>query len=113
MHADGLALSRDGKWLYYQALTGRTLYRIATADLRDRRLGDGDLGGRVEKVAESGASDGLLYGPDGHVYISALEQDAIRRVGPDGTVERLPRLSTTRSMWMPPPRHHGFKRLTS
>ena len=96
VHADGIALSRDGKWLYYQALTGRTLYRIATADLRDTRLSDADLGGRVQKVAESGASDGLLWGPDGHVYLSALEHDAIRRVGPDGTVETViqdPRIS--------------------
>jgi sugar lactone lactonase YvrE len=87
VHADGIALSKDGQWLYYQALTSRTLYRIATADLRDQRLSDQDLPGRVEKFAESGASDGLIYGPDDHVYVSALEHDAIRRVQPDGTVE--------------------------
>lgn len=87
VHADGIALSRDGRWLYYQALTGRTLYRVATADLRDEEVGDADLAGRVERFAESGASDGLLYGPDDCVYLSALEHDSIRRVRPDGTVE--------------------------
>jgi len=87
VHADGIALSNDGRWLYYQALTGRTMYRIATSDLRNERLSSQDIGSRVQKFAESGASDGLVCGPDGRVYISALEHDAIRRVGRDGTVE--------------------------
>jgi pimeloyl-ACP methyl ester carboxylesterase len=32
--ADGIAISTDGETLYYQALTGKTLYAIATAKLR-------------------------------------------------------------------------------
>ncbi len=32
--ADGIAISKDGKTLYYQALTGKTLYSIDTAKLR-------------------------------------------------------------------------------
>ncbi len=87
VHADGIALSNDGNWLYYQALTGRTMYRIATADLRDRLLSADELVNRVEKVAESGASDGLFYGTDNNIYISALEHSAIRRVRPGSMVE--------------------------
>lgn len=41
---DGIALSPDGQYLYYQALTGRTLYRIATAALRDSTLSAAALG---------------------------------------------------------------------
>ena len=34
VHCDGIALDQDGGWLYYQALTGRTMYRVPVAALR-------------------------------------------------------------------------------
>jgi len=82
IHSDGIALSDDGRWLYYQALTGRTMYRIATAALRDRALGAEALAARVEPMGVTGASDGLIFGADGKVYISALEENAIKRFDP-------------------------------
>jgi sugar lactone lactonase YvrE len=82
IHADGIALSDDGRWLYYQALTGRTLYRIATAALRDRTLDAAALAARVERMGTTGASDGLIMGADGWVYVSALEENAIKRFDP-------------------------------
>lgn len=82
IHSDGIALSDDGRWLYYQALTGRTMYRIATAALRDRALGAEALAARVETMGVTGAADGLIVGTDGQVYISALEENAIRRFDP-------------------------------
>lgn len=41
----------------------------------------------MERVGETGASDGLIFGPDGYIYISALEHDAIFRTNPQGRVE--------------------------
>jgi len=82
IHSDGIALSDDGRWLYYQALTGRTMYRIATAALRDRTLDAAALAARVETMGATGASDGLIFGADGKVYIAALEENAIRRFDP-------------------------------
>lgn len=79
VHADGIAYDPEGDYVYFQALTGRTLYRIAGAALRDASLTDEQLGQRVEQVAQSGASDGLLF-HDGRIWISALEHDAIRTV---------------------------------
>ncbi len=84
VHADGIAYDRSNDLVYYQALTGRTLYRISGAALRDPLLNDKALGELVEKVAESGASDGLLWdGADG-IFISAIENDAVKRWRPDG-----------------------------
>jgi len=60
---------------------------VACEDLLDETLDAAALAERVQVVARSGASDGLLFGPDGCVYVTALEHDAIRRVCPDGTVE--------------------------
>jgi sugar lactone lactonase YvrE len=82
--ADGIALSRDGRHLYWQALTGRTLYRIATAALHDEELPDGELAKNVERVGENGVSDGLWIDGGGRMYISALEEDAVKvREGDD------------------------------
>lgn len=96
VHSDGLALTADGRWLYFQALTGRTLYRIETVHLRDAGLPDAERTERVEVVGETGAADGLIADADGWVYLSSLELDAIRRVSPSNQVEVLatdPRIS--------------------
>jgi sugar lactone lactonase YvrE len=104
VHADGIAYDATNDLVYYQALTGRTLYRIAGAVLRDASLDDQALGQAVEKVAESGASDGLLWdGKDG-VFISAIENDAIKHWSPSGvkTVIADPRIAWPDSFAMGP-----------
>lgn len=86
VHADGIALDPEGDYLYYQALTGRNLYRIETRWLRDKQIGSKQLNSKVEHLATSGASDGLLVGPDRRIYISALEEDAIKTYSPGGGI---------------------------
>ncbi len=82
--ADGIALSRDGRHLYWQALTGKTLYRIETDALLDEGLSEDALADRVEKVGENGVSDGLWIDEEGRMYISALEENAVKvREGDD------------------------------
>lgn len=87
VHADGIAYDRINDLVYYQALTGRTLYRIAGAGLRDPSLEDNALAELVETVAESGPSDGLLWDGAGGVFISAIEDDAIKRWSASDGVE--------------------------
>jgi sugar lactone lactonase YvrE len=82
VHADGIGLSPDRKWVYYQALTGRTMYRVPTAALRDRSLSPRDLAKRVERVAESGVSDGLIFDGAGYLYLSSLEENAVNCLTP-------------------------------
>jgi sugar lactone lactonase YvrE len=91
VHADGIALSPDRRYLYYQALTGRSLYRVPTEALRDSERSPEELGQLVEKVAESGVADGIAFGPGGHLYLSALEDNAINRLTPEGKVETVVR----------------------
>lgn len=93
VHADGIAYDPTGDWVYYQALRGRTLYRIRGARLRDADLGEAELAAAVERVAESGASDGLLF-HRGRVFISALERDAIVALRPAATPGAEPRVET-------------------
>lgn len=91
VHADGLALSPGGSFLYYQALSGRTLHRVPTAALRDEALGEEALASRVETVGRTGAADGIEFGPDGSLYLTALEHDAVHRLTPEGKLQSVAR----------------------
>jgi sugar lactone lactonase YvrE len=87
VHADGIAYDPIGDFVYYQALTGRTMYRVKASSLRQFDLSEKSVEASIETVGQTGAADGLIFGPDGKVYISALEHDAILRTTPEGEVE--------------------------
>ena len=87
VHADGLALDRDGEFLYYHALTGRTLYRIETKWLRDAAFGEYTHGIKVESLYETCAADGMAIGPKGYLYLAAIEDNAVKLFVSLGTVE--------------------------
>ncbi|MFV0422977.1 L-dopachrome tautomerase-related protein [Oleidesulfovibrio sp.] len=87
IHADGIAYDAAKDMLFYQALTGRTMYRLPAAALRNQDVTDNEVAAQTEIVGKTGAADGLYFGPDAKVYISALEHDAILRTTPDGRVE--------------------------
>jgi len=76
--ADGIALSDDGEWLYWQAIKGRTLYRVRTAALQDASISADALGQQVERVGENGPADGLLLDAQGRLYVSAVEENAVK-----------------------------------
>lgn len=89
VHADGLALTPRGDWLYYQALTARTLYRIPTSALLDRTLSSEAVEAQVEKVREGSAVDGMIFSDDGFLYLTNIEASAINRLTPGGTVQNV------------------------
>ena len=76
--ADGIALSPQGDWLYWQAVKGRTLYRVPTASLTDASLAPDALAGQVERVAETCPADGLLMDAQGRLYLTAVEENAVK-----------------------------------
>ena len=87
-NADGIALSPDNEWLYYQAIFSAKLYRVATAKLRDENLSKDDLSKAVETVGESFPTDGFWMDKGGYLYQSDLRDGAIqRRKVPSGPVE--------------------------
>jgi len=76
--ADSIALSPDGRHLYWKALTGRMLYRIATEALSNSGLSAKELEARVERVGESEPTDGLWIDKRGRLYLSAIESNAVK-----------------------------------
>lgn len=85
--ADSIALSNDGETLYWKALTGRTLYRVATSALRDAGLSADALADAVETVGQTEVTDGLWIHSSGRFFLTAVEKYAvIERDGDQETV---------------------------
>lgn len=78
--SDGIALDQKGEYLYYKALTGKTLYRIPTAELLKVKNTEEALGKAVQKVAVTCPSDGIEFGDNDDLYITAIEENAIKRL---------------------------------
>jgi len=78
VHSDGIALDKSGDYLYYQALTGKTLYRVATKDLRNEKLAAKELNAKVERVATTCPADGIEFGADGKLYFTSIEDSSIK-----------------------------------
>jgi sugar lactone lactonase YvrE len=94
-NADSLALSKDGKTLYWQALTGKTLYRIATSSIQSAAAAGQ---ARPEKVATTEPVDGLWTGENDEIYLSSLANNAVKVINPaDGRVRHL--LTDSRLRW--------------
>lgn len=81
--ADGIAISHDGGTLFYQALTGETLYSIDTALLR-RDVPDSERGAAVKTVARTHVADGLWMSRVGVLYLTSPSDYAIKRL--NGTI---------------------------
>ena len=80
--ADGIALSPNGATLYWQALTGKTLYSLPTAVLNDPARA---AAARPTEVAMTHPADGLWIDTAGRFYISNPEQDSVEVADRPGT----------------------------
>ena len=87
--ADGIALDPAGEFLYWQALTGRTLYRIPTAALTDTNRLPPQLATMVERVGTTGVADGLWMDGKGRLFVTSPEDDALKLRTMDGTMTTL------------------------
>ncbi|MDX1454128.1 MAG: L-dopachrome tautomerase-related protein [Gammaproteobacteria bacterium] len=93
---DGIALSRDGLYLYYGAMTHDTLYRIPTSLLRDttpRSL----IEASVEAVGPKPLNDGMSTDEIGTVYLTDVEHQGVMIHQPDGRLLTL--LRSERIRW--------------
>lgn len=90
--ADGIAISPDGKVLYYSVLSSRQLYQIPTDLLIDTSIKDRELAMSVKSLGDRGfASDGLAIGPDGRLFLTNYEDSAIVARTHDGEYQTIAR----------------------
>lgn len=82
--ADSISIDPDGRYLVWQALTGKTLYRIETAALNDAALTPDQLAAKVETLGPSEPHDGLWTDAEGRLYLTGIEHGSIEVREPDG-----------------------------
>jgi len=88
--SDGIAISPDGKTLYYCPLTSRHLYSVSVDALSDQSRSDAEVAATVKDLGEKGgAGDGLESDAQGRVYLSDYEHNAIRRRSSNNEIETL------------------------
>ena len=77
IHADGIALSPDARWLYYRPLTDHNYWRVPTAALRDASLAPEALAKQVQFLGTSVMSGGLIMDRHGTLYGGDLEHSTV------------------------------------
>jgi sugar lactone lactonase YvrE len=105
--ANGIALSPDGRRLFYAPLIGRHLYAVETAALLDPETSDAGVAAGVTDLGEKGMTGGLATDSKDRVYLALQEFNAVGRRDPDGSVTILasdPRLIWADTFWITPDR---------
>lgn len=93
-----IAIDRSGEWLYYGPMHGTSLYRVATADLRDPELKGEALAARVERFSDKPISDGISIDHAGNIYLGDLAENAIGVISADREYRTL--LADNRLSWV-------------
>lgn len=86
---DGIALSRDGSWLYYGAMTHDTMYRLPASVLNDFASSDDEITASIEALGPKPLNDGLSIDTAGNLYITDVEHQGVMVMYPDGRLETL------------------------
>lgn len=76
--ADGITLDKDGEWLYYAPLNGRSIYRIPVKHLIDGSLSDADLDIYIERYSDKPNTGGFSIDKAGNIYFTEVDN---RNVG--------------------------------
>ncbi|WP_437353832.1 SMP-30/gluconolactonase/LRE family protein [Neorhizobium petrolearium] len=90
-----MALSNDGKTLYWKALTGKTMYRISTEALQ--KASQDPSAAKPEKYADTEPTDGLWIDDQNRIYLSTMQNNSIKILSSDGKVT--PLLEDSRLRW--------------
>lgn len=96
-NANGIALTKDHKYLYYKPINQRNLFRIETQYLADETLTDSALATHVEDMGRTSTSHGLIADETGNIYITSSTDYSIKYLTPEGDLMVLTRDS--RLLW--------------
>lgn len=70
---DGIALSPDGKWLYYASMSHDSLYRVETKHLLDQARTRAQLEKDIQFVSKKPLSDGIAFDTKGNLFLTDVE----------------------------------------
>jgi sugar lactone lactonase YvrE len=87
--ADGIAISNDGKRLFYCPLSSLGLYSVSVDALADSKVTDAQVAVTVKSEGCKVASDGLESDEDNNIYVTGYDHNAILRRKPDNSYETI------------------------
>ncbi|NIE85284.1 MULTISPECIES: L-dopachrome tautomerase-related protein [unclassified Burkholderia] len=96
-NVNGIALTRDNRFLYFKPVTNVNLYRIETQYLADPNLDAGTLLSKVQFVKEVGITHGLEADSSGNIILTSSLDYSIKYLSPDFTVHTL--VTDSRLIW--------------
>ncbi len=79
-----ITIDPQHQWVYYGAMTSRTLYRVRLADLLDTSLSEPQLAAKVQRYGDKAPSAGITIDNAGNVYVTDVGARGIaslRRMG--------------------------------
>jgi sugar lactone lactonase YvrE len=79
-----ITIDAQEKWVYYGAMTGKTLYRVQLADLLDASLSEQQLAAKVQRYGDKAPSAGITIDVAGNVYVADVGVRGIGVTSPDG-----------------------------
>lgn len=96
--SDGIAISDDGRTLYYCPLASRKLYSVSIGAMADQGKSEGAVEKTVKDLGVKGMSDGMETDAEGRLYVTDCEHARIKRGRPGGPYTTLAQAPTI--YWM-------------
>lgn len=81
--SDGIAISRDGKTLYYCPISSRQLYSVSIEAMMDQKKSETEVAATIKNMGVKGMSDGLESDASGGIYAGDEERSQLK-YGPPG-----------------------------
>lgn len=78
---NGIALSPDARSLYWTVTTGTKVFSVPTDVLSSPGVSDAEREAKVREVGDVGGNtDGIVFGRDGHLYVTDVSRNGIVRL---------------------------------
>ena len=89
MGINPITIDNNFNYVYYGAMSGTSIYRIATKDLLDPTLTEQALDKKVQRYGDKPISDGITIDNAGNVYVTSITNDALGVTQPSGDYKPL------------------------
>lgn len=86
--ADGIALSADGERVFYRPISSRRLYSVSADALNDPAMTDAQVATTVVDHGQTAITDGMESDARGRLYLTDVENNAVRRLTPPSRAGR-------------------------